>query len=141
MASAAKRPKRLAQKSNQLPWFVYRPPNGDDAYIAYGTQDDDSDTYDLIDSYDVDADYEYIAAAHPKVVLRLIAELAKAKQEARAEALEEAAQVCDKHQAEKEAHYREWGDSSPHSDSEAFGAEICADLIRALFTPVAEQHV
>jgi hypothetical protein len=63
--------KRLASEATPGPWWVERPENRD-AEICFGTKGDSSDTYDLIERYGVDTDYEYIAAANPDTILALI---------------------------------------------------------------------
>jgi hypothetical protein len=44
-------------------WFVSRP-EGKDAFIAHGEPGNDRQTYDLIEGYDVDTDYEWICQVH-----------------------------------------------------------------------------
>lgn len=46
-----------------------------DAHIAYGTEGDDSDTFDLIDSYDLNT-YRFIAACNPLAIEALLARVA-----------------------------------------------------------------
>ena len=49
-----------------------------DAHVAYGTDGDDSDTFDLIDSYDMDT-YRFIAACNPPAIAALLAQLDRLK--------------------------------------------------------------
>lgn len=51
------------------------------AYIAYGTQGIGSETYDLIEQYNVDTDYAYIAAANPHNIRAFIDRMRKAEAE------------------------------------------------------------
>lgn len=56
------------------PTLLHGYPRTLDAYIACGTRGDPSDTYDVIERYDVDTDYAYLVAA-ANVVPALIQEL------------------------------------------------------------------
>ena len=69
--------KELANNATDGPWWVapgFKTGSGYwcDYYIAYGEKGDDSQTYDLIDGYRVETDYEYIAYCNPQNILQLL---------------------------------------------------------------------
>lgn len=66
--------RQLAMKATPGPWWVDRSPeaDGQDAFIAYGDPSDRTAQYDLLERYNVDTDYAYIAAVDPQTVLRLL---------------------------------------------------------------------
>lgn len=99
------------------PWWVQGPVKTHDgayrdAFVAFGTQGDLSDTFDLMERYDVDTDYQFIAHARTDIPA-LLTEVVRI--EAAAQSMRAALAACAD---ALEAHARSEYDGTIYFDDE-----------------------